>query len=233
MSKSKTLFALVVLSAAAIFIRLAIWQFSRHLERKAKNEAITSQLALPALRIESQLDPEQIPLYRKVIAEGEYDPEQQILLKNRAYNGQAGYYVITPVLISGFDGGALVDRGWIPLDQSGQVFNSDGLIQVTGITLPSQQEPSWSLLADPTLSPDQTRLDTWRVLDIARIQEQLPYDLLPFYIKLTETENSTAEYPIPIPEFEISAGSHLGYAIQWVAFAAIALVGGFYWYRTK
>jgi surfeit locus 1 family protein len=153
--------------------------------------------------------------------------------KNRTFNGQAGYHLIAPLLISGHELAALVDRGWIPLDQSRSEFAVNGRVQVSGTVLPSSQEPSWSILADPTLRPDETSLEAWRVLDVNRIQEQIPYALLPFYIKLAETVDSQATYPIPQPEFEVGAGSHLGYAIQWFAFALIAVIGGITRYRSK
>jgi surfeit locus 1 family protein len=233
MARNRYFFAFIVFAATAVFIRLAVWQYDRHLEKTEQNKAIAAQISLPPLFVLPESDPALIPAYRRLILEGEYDFEQQILLKNRTNNGQAGYHVITPLFISGQNLAALVDRGWIPLDQSDAEFSLEGRVQITGTALPSSQEPSWSILADPTLEPNQAKLEAWRVLDISRIQEQIPYELLPFYVKLAETETSESLYPIPVPDFEMSTGSHLGYAIQWVAFALIAVIGGAAWYRSK
>lgn len=228
MTRKKAIFGLLVVAAAAVFLRLAFWQYSRHLEKRSENQAIRAQLALPPLQPNDQAN---LPNYRRVSVAGEFDYQNQILLKNRTHEGRNGYHLITPLRMEGSARAVLVDRGWIPLDRADDEFEAEPPIRIDGITLPSQNEPGLALLADPTLGPGQERLDAWRVLDISRIQEQTPYELLPYYVKLAQMENSSAGLPIPKPDFEISEGSHLGYTAQWVAFALIALVGGFYWMR--
>ena len=43
---------------------------------------------------------------------------------------------------------------------------------------------------------------------------------------LVSRDTATATTPVRLPEPDFSEGPHLGYAIQWFCFAAIALVGG-------
>jgi surfeit locus 1 family protein len=69
----------------------------------------------------------------------------------------------------------------------------------------------------------------WQLrVDIERIQEQVPYRLLPVFLE-EESQPQTADqrrFPLPDPEISLSEGPHLFYAGQWFAFAAL-LVGGY------
>jgi surfeit locus 1 family protein len=54
----------------------------------------------------------------------------------------------------------------------------------------------------------------------------MPFRLLPVYLQLSEQDPPQVEgLPAPAPLPELSEGPHLGYALQWFAFATIALVG--------
>src|SRR5262245_60307066 len=54
----------------------------------------------------------------------EFDPQLEILVRNRTVEGKNGYEILTPLLLS--DGTAvLVDRGWVPPHPSGPVHKPD------------------------------------------------------------------------------------------------------------
>ena len=81
--------------------------------------------------------------------------------------------------------------------------------------------------ADLPLGPERPRLDAWYRVDIPRIQEQVPYPLLPVFLEEEPAAGEPARrFPRPDPDIELSEGPHLGYAIQWFAFAGI-LLGGY------
>ena len=58
------------------------------------------------------------------------------------------------------------------------------------------------------------------------IGQQLPYDLLPWYLALQEqTPAQSGELPAVVPAPTLDEGPHLSYALQWFAFASIAAIG--------
>jgi surfeit locus 1 family protein len=57
----------------------------------------------------------------------------------------------------------------------------------------------------------------------------MPYPLLPFFVAQTSTPSGSGEHPIPDPEIDLTDGPHLSYAMQWFAFAIIALGGAGAW----
>jgi surfeit locus 1 family protein len=78
---------------------------------------------------------------------------------------------------------------------------------------------------DPTLLPGQIRLEFWNNVNLERIENQLPYDILDIYIQLDLLEGDI-DPPIPFqPEIELTEGPHLGYAGQWFTFAVILFFG--------
>ncbi|MCK5645665.1 MAG: SURF1 family protein [Anaerolineales bacterium] len=228
---------LVVLLAIVglICIRLGFWQLARRQERIAKNEEIQIRLSMPPSDltedVQSVLDYE----FRRVEIEGIYVNEHSVVLRNRSHNEQTGVHLITPLQIEGHEPAILIDRGWISneayISQGIDQFEVDGSVVVQGVIRLSQEEPSLSFLADPTSVPGAPPRIEWRVLNIERIQSQIPTTLYPFFIELSEHENISPEMPIPDPEIDLGQGPHLSYAIQWFGFSVIALVGGVLWVR--
>jgi surfeit locus 1 family protein len=205
----------------------------RRAERRAANARILARLEQPALRLDgSAVDPAEADL-RRGIVRGTYDYDHEIVLRNQVHNELPGVDLLTPLLIEGSDAAVLVNRGWIPFEMSmpGQrgVFRAEeGTVEVQGILRSTQTRPSRFAPADPTPGPGQAGLDAWLRVDLARIQEQAPYRLLPVFLEQESEPQPAARtrFPRPEPEISLSEGPHLFYAGQWFAFAAL-LVGGY------
>lgn len=227
--------ALAALLAAA-FVRLGFWQLDRHHQRAARNAAIQASLELPPLKLPDHGAISEGMSYRRVQATGLFDASHELLLMNRPYQEQPGYHLVTPLLFDDGSPAALVDRGWIPQEAGSPEWLADYTIdeQITlgGRLLPSQPEPAWDVLADPTPAPGERRL-SWRALNLPTIQQQVPYPLAELYIEQLDPLDRPGPEPIPAPELELSAGPHLGYAVQWFAFAAIAVAGAAAWARRR
>ncbi len=231
------LFLGLSLVVAALCVRLGFWQLSRLEERRARNRQIRIGLASDPLTLSAPVEPSELEPHRPVRARGQFDPAHQVILTGRSYEGRSGAHLITPLRLEGADISVLVDRGWIPYqDRSSASFDSYRVqesVQIRGIIMPSQELPTFPLLPPPaTTSPQDPRF-AWPAVDVPAIEAQIPYDLLPVYISLTEPVPPEAEEPIPDPGLDLSEGPHLGYAIQWFAFALIALFGGAYWTWTR
>ena len=215
-----------------LFLALGFWQLNRLAQRRTANALLLARMNLPPLSIDgSTLDPVADSL-RRAVVHGVFDPAQEILLRNRTYNELPGVHLLTPLRIAGSEAAILVDRGWIPYEMSSTdqraVFpRPEGQVEVLGILRRSQLRSSSFSPADPPLGPSRPRLDAWHRVDLPRIQEQIPYPLLPLYLEEDQTPGEPVRrFPRAAPEIALSEGGHLGYAVQWFAFAGI-LLGGY------
>jgi surfeit locus 1 family protein len=219
---------LLVLVLTAVFIRLGIWQLDRLEQRRAQNAATIAVLDSPPYQMDAAPMPnaQQIP-GRWVTVTGTYDPDHQMLLILQNWQNRAGVNLITPLLLDGEETAVLVDRGWIPNEERGNLaaYDVSGPVTLTAYvalpeTLGRQTTP------DPTFQPEIYRVDT------AVLQTQLPYDLQPVYLVQPPGEEGNVAWPYRQPrEIDISEGPHLGYALQWFAFTLIALGGYAYFVR--
>ena len=230
LSRGWILATVLVLAGAAVCVRLGIWQLDRLDQRSAFNDQVTSMRALSPLDLNADQSADVATMeYRAVIVSGAYDFENQIALRNQYYDGRYGYHLVTPLLLA--DGRAiLVDRGWIPSEGNDSPagwtrYATAEQIEVRGVMRLGAENPRFGGVPDPTLTPNQSRLDIWNFANIERIGAQMPYPLLPVYIQLDVDSNDT-EPPIPYqPIIELTEGPHFGYALQWFSFAAILLIG--------
>ena len=99
----------------AVLLSLGRWQLQRADQKQALFDAFAAG-ATSTLPVASAVN-----RYQHVEADGRYDPDHQILIDNMiAANGQAGYYVITPLELSS-GRWLLVNRGWIPVGDRAQL----------------------------------------------------------------------------------------------------------------
>jgi surfeit locus 1 family protein len=219
----------VLIAALALgMVGLGLWQLDRLAQRRAQNAVVRERLASAPLDLNQQPGAG-LPEYQPVQLRGTYDFSQEIVLRNRAHLDAPGVHVLTPLRLAGSDRAVLVDRGWIPyLDAERSIRRAyeqpEGEVALQGIVRPSQQRQYAFQPADPTLSPEQPRLDAWFRVDLDQIQAQVPYRLLPFYVELAPGADSS-RLPIAGYEVDLGDGPHLGYAIQWFAFALILVAG--------
>lgn len=234
----------VLLSAIPIvalgMLGLGFWQLARLQERRAQNAEIEQRLIQTPLVLSgvALAEASEALDYRPAIARGTFDPAGEIVWRNQAYQGAPGVHVLTPLRLTGTDTAILVDRGWLPYTQAEPEARRAypppaGEQEVRGLLrLPVRRNADF-LPADPTVSPDQPRLDAWFWLDITQIQAQIAYPVLPMLL-VQAPGTGPAALPIRTVALDLSEGPHLGYALQWFAFAAIAVFGPLiYWWRNR
>ncbi|HMO59687.1 MAG TPA: SURF1 family protein [Roseiflexaceae bacterium] len=228
--RGRRLVATLIILAGVIFLcRLGIWQLERHAQRLALNERIISGMAREPLVLEPDALPSiELLDYRQIAVRGVFDPSHEFLLRNRSFNGATGYHLITPFRLSGSTTAILVDRGWIPLTRASPAERTafappPGEVLLVGIARRSQEATGRP--QDPPLSSDRPRLDAWFRITIDRIQQQIPYPLLPVFVELQPDPNGIPVLPQPVATSDLGPGSHFGYAVQWFSFAFIFLVG--------
>jgi surfeit locus 1 family protein len=219
-------------------VRLGIWQLDRLEQRRNFNAHVEAMRAAPTLLLPEDADENLTEMeYRKVRVSGEYDFENEVILRNQYWRDQFGYHLLTPLVLA--NGTAvLVDRGWVPAEGNddpaawGQ-YAVPNKAEVSGIIRLGQEKPQVGGRPDPTLAPDQDQLEIWNNVNLERLNEQMPYSLLSVYIQLDLEEGDTSP-PIPFqPELELGEGSHLGYAGQWFLFASILFFGYPFYVRKR
>ena len=226
--------SLLVLFGIGLTIRLGIWQVDRYLGNKAfATHLAAMQSATPIL-----LDGGQPPAgltgmeYRAVQATGKYDFSHQVAIKNQiwvqSWGNEIGYILVTPLIFP--DGSAvLVDRGWIPIKDntpaSWQEFDTPGNVTISGVVrLPAVPEMGGA--SDPTLAPGQVSLDLWNLIDLRRLQKQMPYPILPVYIQQAPVGDNTVLPFGALPEPDLSEeGINEGYATVWFLFTGLLIFG--------
>ena len=221
---------LLVIAGSALCVRLGFWQISRLEQRRAFNMHMRSMLAKEPFDLSEKPVQDLTTMeYRNVSISGTYDFENQVVLRNRHFQNEYGYHLLTPLLLD--DGSAvLVDRGWIPAERNDtpagwRKYNQAGSITLQGQIRLGNTEPDLGGVPDPELAPGQDKLEFWNLVNLERIQLQLPYPLIDVYIQ-PDVNPQDAEPPIPYqPEVELTEGSHQGYALQWFTYATILLLG--------
>jgi len=239
MAKLRLPMTLAVGVLAVCFIALGLWQLDRLAQHRAANARTLARLEQPPLRLDGASPDTADADLRRGIARGTYDFDHEVVLRNQVHNELPGVDLLTPLRIEGSDTAVLVNRGWIPFEVSSReqrkTFQEEtGLVEVRGILRGSQTRPSRFAPADPTPAPGQAGTDAWLRVDIARIQEQVPYRLLPVFLEQEPSPQATdrRRFPRPEPEIVLSEGSHLFFAGQWFAFSTL-LVGGYFVYLRR
>lgn len=233
-SRRYLLTTVLVLLAAPVMVRLGFWQLDRLAQKRAFIAQVEERLAATPVPLRGPEDLQGGPeawRFRRVVAEGTYDFDHQVAVRNRFWQGHVGYRLLTPLRLVGSDYAVLVDRGWIPPEQDDPAqwaqYDEPGLVQVVGVLLEGETSPGGS--DRPARSGD--RLVYWA--DPTVLGEQMPYPLLPVILRQeprSPEESRGLAYPVREPfQPELSEGPHLGYAIQWFLFALLLPGGYLYW----
>ena len=230
-SRRWLLTTLLVVLGMAVMARLGIWQLDRLAQRKAFNARVQAQLDQPELNLVGENLNENLAAmeYRAVHVAGEYEFGQQIALRNQYWQNQWGVHLVTPLHIQDSDQIVLVDRGWIPADdfESGDwsKYNEPGLVEIHGMIRASQSKADFGIRRDATPLPGEGPLLAWNFVNVDQLKNQITGPLLPVYIQQGPDPAWTGLPYRGLPELELTEGPHLGYAIQWFAFATILGAG--------
>ncbi len=219
----KPSFTITLLTAAAVvvFLFLGNWQLRRAAEKQALLDLQARQLELPPVRLQGGESLARLGRYRQVIVTGIWDPEHQFLLDDRVYGGRAGYEVLTPLQLEG-GGVILVNRGWLPASGDRRhlpavtvarrrvtVRGRVDRFPQAGMDLAGMRRPTdgWPAVVQ-ILEPEVAAARLGRV--VADYQLKMDPDLPDGYLRDWRLEH-------------VRPQRHIGYAIQWFSFAAIAL----------
>lgn len=210
-------------------IKLGFWQWGKAQQKIALQAAYDARLKEAPTALPLTVGDIEPWRYRRVYAQGQYDTTYQILLDNQVENETAGYHVITPFHPEGSSSVVLVDRGWIPMgDRSKlpQVTTPAGRVEVQGFAwVPSTKFYELS-------APDSGWQTLWQNMDMSRYAKSVPFQVLPFVIRLDPASPGgfIRNWPKPAERVE----TNIGYAWQWWGFSlALACIWVFVNLRRK
>ena len=215
------IFVLLAAALAYVFVRLGLWQLRRLSERKASNAYIAARLRAPVTPFTSLPFDTGEAHYRRVRVSGRPDYAHEMLLAARTYKGSPGADLITPVVLTGHQVAVLVDRGW--------VYSPDGAT----VDLAKWRESDTTFDGYVEVLPPtgggtyRDRPQVLTRLTAAAVSRDVPYIVAPVYvIALADSAHPTAsDKPARRGLPALDEGPHLSYAIQWFAFALVALIG--------
>lgn len=202
------------------FYSLSQWQWRRLAERKAFNVAFQAAIDSPPLTLRELAktkDKEWIPVHDK----GTWDLSGQLLVRKRSMNSEAGFWILTPFAsVDGFR--ILVNRGWHAAANSAvdspTVLDAPIGIQTIDVRVRAAN------VRDGKKPTDLPHGQVDWVIPSEQLDAPEPRftNIVNYYAELTsETTKDLTLIPAP----EISEGPHRSYAIQWLLFGAIAIVG--------
>jgi len=213
--------SLVALLLIFLCIWAAQWQFNRGLDRQARNDAIEENTARPAQPLAALASDFAAHEWQTTTITGTFDTTQQILLRNRYFEGVYGFQLLTR--FASVDGKSFwVDCGWVkagpnaltppvipelPVDQvaiEGRLRLDSSLPRGAFFALPS--DGSGGLISQAN----------------AQSQSQVSEK---FYIDLLRGNQPELTPAVPAELPELSDGPHMAYALQWVFFGGLVVYG--------
>lgn len=211
---------LALLAALPLFIAAGLWQWQKaETKAAAQVEREARLLALPVKLPAAPVAAEALR-GRRLLVEGSFEAERQFFVDNRVYRGRAGYYLITPLRLSGSTTRVLVNRGWLPAREDRrlpEVTTPGGPMVLSGVAaVPAARY--FSLGSEGSAAGWQP---LWQHLDLARFSHAVPYPIQPLVLDLDAASPGGFVRDWPRPDAGIER--HRAYALQWWGFAATAV----------
>ncbi len=214
----------VVLFALACFTVLAPWQFRRHDDKRTQNEAVRSSFEVAPRPIAEVTDE-----WRQVTLVGTYLDEAEVVVRLRTVQGEPAFEVLTPLRLTSGDT-VLVDRGFVRPARGDAARRDSGPSR--GNLVPEYAPPpsgSVSLVGrlrrdeggdrDPVVDDGHTQV---YAINATSVGAATGLTLRPGYVQLNPEQPGVLG-ALPLPRLD--AGPYFAYALQWVGFGLMAMVG--------
>jgi cytochrome oxidase assembly protein ShyY1 len=219
---------LAALALVAVTVSLGNWQMRRADEKRALHARHEAASRDAVVRVPGgDLDPASLE-GRRVVARGELLPRWTVFVDNRTHKGIAGFYVLSPLRMTGSERHVLVLRGWVASDPRERSRLPDlatpaGEVEIEGI---AQLDLEHVLELGRSAPPGpQDRL--WQNADVASFARWSGLAMQPLVVRETvaprvgadeRDDGLVRDWPDPGSGVE----KHLGYAFQWYALAVLA-----------
>ena len=196
-----------------IFVLLAQWQINRAHQKEALHQQRLAQAKLAPVDLASlsTIDPVK-DRFLAVSLTGHYLTHFNFLLDNQQRAKKVGYRLLTPFKVSATKQIILINRHWLPRG----ILRSE---------LPIITTPAHTLTLSGYLNSPATGIllganienDTWPL-----VIQKIDFELISTKVG-AKVENYIVQLT-PIDYIDIGSSKHWGYAVQWMALAAMAMV---------
>lgn len=179
-------------------VGMAVWQWDRHLWKIGVINHLTSNLELQpveltSLSLSANKDDWAPYYFRRVQVSGTFDFKHEVVIRNRRLGKVAGFHVVTPLQLEGTHVAILINRGFIPIGAESQEirkkFQPQGQVSFTAL-LKEPVRPKIFSPQDGDTGLDKKWVDSWLRVDVAKMQRQIPYKILPIYAERIGDEAS-------------------------------------------
>ena len=218
---------IVALGLVFLCLIAADWQYTRGVDRQARNNIIEERIARSPIELSSRdavLDNNE---WQSITTSGRFDSTQQILLRNRYWEGKYGYEVLT--LFTNTSGEKFwVDRGWVKAGATATTPPEvtavpTGDVSITGRFRLDSSLPRGSFFALPTTGEGL----------VSELNAQSQLDTEKFYIDLMSGSEASLTPAAPAQLPPLSDGPHKAYALQWLFFGGLIVYGRILIRRTR
>jgi surfeit locus 1 family protein len=250
------LILMFTLVGVAVTVVMGTWQLRRADFKETLAAQMLAQAQLPALQNTSLLELEASTVdakskatglvLRSVQLSGTWLHEHTAWLDNRFMAGRPGFYVVTPLQLTGSQAAVWVQRGWVARDVQDRTRLPDLPIAAQPVVVQGRVIDGISriyALGDesaavaPASAPVTARASRiWQNLPIATLGTQQRW--LPVAVLQTAAEQASGtQGAAPAdgllrqwPQADAGVAKHYGYAFQWFALCAL-IIGLYVWFQ--
>ena len=208
----------------ALGITLGQWQDRRAAQKTALQAKLNERGAgAPLILTPMAMAAEDVE-YRTVSVAGEFVQAWPMFLDNRPQDGKVGFYLLMPFRIAGSDMHVLVARGWVPRytgehDRLPEFTTPPGTVIVTGIA-----KASVGKVMQLGQAAEVKPRAILQNLEPAQFGAASKLAVQPFFIEQTAPVDASDKLARNWPAPSLGVEKHQGYAFQWYALAAMALL---------
>jgi cytochrome oxidase assembly protein ShyY1 len=210
------------------FQALSNWQWHRLSDRQDYNLQIQSQIDKAPVELSEvvSIDSKSKTVlansqWRTVEMTGVWLTEQQVLVRKKSLESNLGLWVVTPLKLQ--DGTIImINRGWTAaansaVDSPAVAELPSGIIEVLGRVREVQQRTKPA----PTDLPEG-QVD--RIIPLEIVDN--PNTVSNAYVEMTASRPESKSSDIrTLPEPEVTEGAHRSYALQWMFFEIMTIIG--------
>nr|WP_229223788.1 SURF1 family protein [Duganella sp. sic0402] len=211
----------------ALGVQLGNWQ-SRRAEQKTALQDKLSQGAqtAPVVLDGAPLAADTVA-WRRVTVSGEFVRGWPVYLDNRPYQGRAGFYLLMPFKIAGSNMHVLVARGWLPRDPAVRdrlpaYATPEGAVTLQGVARHNAGHVM-ELGTAAALTPNAIVQNA----DPLQLAKDSGLTMQPFVVEQgapAQPSGDDVQMVRDWPAPSLGVEKHQGYAFQWYALSAMALI---------